>query len=42
VQKGKSGTAITSSGTSINAGNYKVIITAVDAEGLAISGLEMQ
>ncbi|MDB4919546.1 malectin domain-containing carbohydrate-binding protein [Mucilaginibacter sp.] len=42
VKKGKSGTAVTSSGTSINAGNYKVIITAIDAEGLMISGLEMQ
>ncbi len=36
VQKGKSGTATTRSGTSINAGNYKLIITAVDAEGLMI------
>ena len=42
VPNGKSGTAITSSGTSINAGNYKFIITAVDAEGLMITGLEMQ
>jgi beta-galactosidase len=42
VQKGKSGTATTSSGSSINAGNYKVIITAIDAEGLMISGLEIQ
>ncbi|MGZ3758017.1 MAG: malectin domain-containing carbohydrate-binding protein [Mucilaginibacter sp.] len=42
VQKGKSGTAITTSGTSINAGNYRVIITVIDANGLVISGLEMQ
>lgn len=42
LQKGKSGSAITSSGTSINAGNYKLIITGIDADGLVISGLEMQ
>lgn len=32
----------TTTGTSINAGNYKVLITAKDAKGLAISGLEIQ
>lgn len=32
----------TTTGTSINAGNYKVIITAKDAAGLNISGLEIQ
>ena len=42
LQKGKTGSAITTSGTSINAGNYKLIITGIDAEGLMISGLEMQ
>jgi beta-galactosidase len=35
-------TAGTTTGTSINAGNYKVLITAVDAEGLNISGIEVQ
>ena len=40
--KGKSGTVNTTTGSSINAGNYKVILTAVDAEGLIISGFEMQ
>jgi len=42
VKKNKTGTVTTTTGTSINAGNYKVILTAVDADGLAISGLEMQ
>lgn len=42
VKKNKTGTVITTTGTSINAGNYKVILTACDASGLAISGLEMQ
>lgn len=42
VQKGKSGTVATSTGTSVNAGNYRLIITATDAEGLNISGIEMQ
>jgi beta-galactosidase len=42
VQKGKSGTVIAKTGGTINAGNYKLILTAVDAEGLAISGFEMQ
>lgn len=42
VIKGKSGTVSTSTGSSINAGNYKVILTAVDANGLIISGFEMQ
>lgn len=42
VAKGKSGTIATTTGTSINAGNYKVIITAIDAEGLNLSGIEMQ
>ncbi|RKR84351.1 glycosyl hydrolase family 2 [Mucilaginibacter gracilis] len=32
----------TTTGTSINAGNYKVILSAVDAEGLIVSGLEVQ
>lgn len=32
----------TTTGTSINAGNYKVVITAKDATGLNISGLEVQ
>ena len=32
----------TTTGTSINAGNYKVVITAKDAAGLNISGLEVQ
>jgi beta-galactosidase len=42
VQKGKSGTVNTTTGSSINAGNYKVILTAIDADGLIISGFEMQ
>ncbi|MBS1520859.1 MAG: DUF4982 domain-containing protein [Bacteroidetes bacterium] len=42
VKKNKFGTLTTTTGTSINAGNYKVILTAVDTSGLAISGLEMQ
>ena len=40
--KGKSGTVNTTTGSSINAGNYKVILTAIDADGLIISGFEMQ
>ncbi|GGI51620.1 hypothetical protein GCM10011425_28320 [Mucilaginibacter galii] len=42
VVKGKSGTLATTTGTSINAGNYKVVITALDAQDLNISGIEMQ
>jgi hypothetical protein len=42
VAKGKSGTIATSTGTSINAGNYKLVITGLDAEGLSISGVEIQ
>ncbi|GAB3917709.1 malectin domain-containing carbohydrate-binding protein [Mucilaginibacter boryungensis] len=42
VAKGKSGTVATDSGTSINAGNYKVVITGLDATGLNISGIEVQ
>jgi beta-galactosidase len=42
VQKGKSGTAATTTGTSINAGNYRVVITATAADGLSIASVEMQ
>lgn len=42
TKKGKSGTVATDTGTSINAGNYKVTLKAVDAGGLMVSGLEMQ
>jgi uncharacterized membrane protein len=42
VQKNKSGTVATTTGTSINAGNYKVILTPVEANGLVISGIEIQ
>ncbi|WP_158827497.1 malectin domain-containing carbohydrate-binding protein [Mucilaginibacter lacusdianchii] len=42
VQKGKSGTVTTTTGTSINAGNYKLIISAEQAAGLCISSIEMQ
>jgi beta-galactosidase len=42
VAKNKSGTVATSTGTSINAGNYKLVITGLDAEGLSISGVEIQ
>lgn len=41
-KKNKTGTLETGTSTSINAGNYKVILQAVDADGLAVSGLEMQ
>ena len=34
--------ATTTTGTSINAGNYKVIVSATDVQGLSISGLEVQ
>ncbi|PTQ95760.1 glycosyl hydrolase family 2 [Mucilaginibacter yixingensis] len=42
IAKGKSGTVATDSGTSINAGNYRVVVTAVDAEGLSLASVEMQ
>ncbi|WP_295768271.1 malectin domain-containing carbohydrate-binding protein [uncultured Mucilaginibacter sp.] len=42
VKKGKSGTHATTTGTSINAGNYRVVITGVDAKALNLSGVEMQ
>ena len=42
VAKNKSGTVATTTGTSINAGNYKLIITGVRAADLNISGIEMQ
>jgi len=42
TQRNKSGTIETTTSTSINAGNYKIIITAIDADGLIISGLEVQ
>ncbi|WP_461451544.1 malectin domain-containing carbohydrate-binding protein [Mucilaginibacter sp.] len=42
LTKGKSGTVTTSTNGSINAGNYKVLLTTIDAKGLIISGLEMQ
>lgn len=42
AKKNKTGTVTTTTGTSINAGNYRVILTGADANGLAISGLEMQ
>ena len=42
VKKGKSGTIATTTGTSINAGNYRVVITATDAKDLNLSGIEMQ
>ncbi|MEN0052801.1 MAG: malectin domain-containing carbohydrate-binding protein [Mucilaginibacter sp.] len=42
VAKNKSGTVATSSGTSINAGNYKLVIMGVKSAGLCISGIEMQ
>lgn len=35
-------TVSTTTGTSINAGNYKVVLTAENAVGLSISGLEVQ
>lgn len=34
--------AAATTGTSINAGNYKVIVSAEDVQGLSISGLEVQ
>ena len=42
VSKGKSGTVVATTGGNINAGNYKIILTGVDADGLTISGFEMQ
>jgi methionine-rich copper-binding protein CopC len=42
VAKNKSGTVATNTGTSINAGNYKLVITSIKADGLAVSGIEMQ
>ncbi|WPU92392.1 malectin domain-containing carbohydrate-binding protein [Mucilaginibacter sabulilitoris] len=42
VPKNKSGTVATTTGTSINAGNYKLVITGIQATGLCISGIEMQ
>ncbi|WP_345953462.1 malectin domain-containing carbohydrate-binding protein [Mucilaginibacter sp. PAMB04168] len=42
IAKGKSGTIATTTGTSINAGNYRVVITALDAQDLNLSGIEMQ
>jgi beta-galactosidase len=42
VSKNKSGTVATTTGTSINAGNYQLIITGTNAAGLYISGIEMQ
>jgi hypothetical protein len=42
VAKNKSGTVATNTGTSINAGNYKLVITGIKANGLAVSGIEMQ
>lgn len=42
VAKNKSGTVATNTGTSINAGNYKLVITGIKADGLAVSGIEMQ
>ncbi|HEY4194340.1 MAG TPA: glycoside hydrolase family 2, partial [Mucilaginibacter sp.] len=38
----KSKAASTTTGNSINAGNYKIIIIARDAQGLSVSGLEVQ
>ncbi|MDN3548443.1 malectin domain-containing carbohydrate-binding protein [Mucilaginibacter aquaedulcis] len=42
VGKNKSGTVVTTSGTGINAGNYKLVITGIKSAGLYISGIEMQ
>jgi beta-galactosidase len=42
LTKGKSSTVSISTNGSINAGNYKVVLTGIDAKGLIISGLEMQ
>jgi beta-galactosidase len=42
VAKNKSGTVATNTGTSINAGNYKLVIAGIKADGLAVSGIEMQ
>jgi hypothetical protein len=42
VAKNKSGTVASTSGTSINAGNYKLVISGIKLAGLYISGIEMQ
>lgn len=42
VLKGKSGTINITTNGNINAGNYKLILTAENAEGLMLTGFEMQ
>jgi hypothetical protein len=42
VAKNKSGMVATTTGTSINAGNYKLVIRGEKCAGLYISGIEMQ
>lgn len=42
VAKNKSGMVVTTTGTSINAGNYKLVITGKKCAGLCIFGIEMQ
>lgn len=42
VLKGKSGTVNIATNGNINAGNYKLMLTAADAQGLIITGFEMQ
>jgi hypothetical protein len=42
VAKNKSGMVTTTTGTSINAGNYKLVIRGEKCAGLCISGIEMQ
>ncbi len=42
VLKGKSGTINITTNGNINAGNYKLILTATDANGLILTGFEMQ
>ncbi|WP_255486798.1 malectin domain-containing carbohydrate-binding protein [Mucilaginibacter sp. SP1R1] len=42
VPKNKSGTVSVTTGTSINAGNYRLVLTGTGANDLYISGIEMQ
>ncbi len=42
IQPDKWKSATTTTGTSINAGNYKIILSVTNAEDLSISGLEVQ
>ncbi|MCJ8210026.1 malectin domain-containing carbohydrate-binding protein [Mucilaginibacter sp. RS28] len=42
LKPGKTSTAGTTTGTSVNAGEYRLVITPIDAGGLIITGIEIQ